>query len=50
MYKNLKMTDPESEQYMGQKNILDVYNILRKRIRLQKKNTMKHVSKNINMT
>ncbi len=33
MYKKLKMTDPESAQYMGQKNNLDVYNnILRKSI------------------
>ncbi len=51
MYEKLKMTDPESEQYMGQKHYLDVYNnILRKSIRLQINYTIKHVSKNTNLT
>ncbi len=50
MYKKLKMTDPDTQQFTIMKTNLNTYNtILRKSIWLQKKCTMKHALKNTKM-
>ncbi len=50
MYKNIKMTHPESAQHATLRNNLDIYNnILKKVFAYKKSYIMKHVSKNISM-